>query len=274
MNKSKVKRHGTIKLKINNWAKYQTRKDLDSMKFFRVQSDIFYDIKFVSLTMTGRYIWFFIMCEASRNHCASDSERNDGQVSINLSAMSKQHDINPQWTRKTIDELVELQMVTVLSRDESVPREEKNRIDKNREDKKYIKKNENPKPKASKELTLSEPKKDLPLDVMKLYNRVTKNKLRKLVVFSDKRKGSVKNLLKKIPQVKTEQDFEKYFEKVITSPFLCGESGGNWKATFDWLMKPDNAIKVAEGNYEGNTSTTRNDNHWRGQMESVNKGEL
>lgn len=43
---------------------------------------------------------------------------------------------------------------------------------------------------------------------------------------------------------------EKVFSKVQGSPFLKGENNNNWQATFDWVMKPSNFIKVLEGNYD------------------------
>lgn len=44
--------------------------------------------------------------------------------------------------------------------------------------------------------------------------------------------------------------FEKYFERVARSDFLCGKNKPKWKATFDWLIKKENAVKVMEGNYD------------------------
>lgn len=34
------------------------------------------------------------------------------------------------------------------------------------------------------------------------------------------------------------------------SPFLKGQNKNNWVITFDWLIRPNNFIKVLEGNYE------------------------
>lgn len=49
------------------------------------------------------------------------------------------------------------------------------------------------------------------------------------------------------------QDIEKinaYWQTVRKSKFLTGRVGGkSFKATFDWLMKEDNAAKVVEGQY-------------------------
>ena len=36
---------------------------------------------------------------------------------------------------------------------------------------------------------------------------------------------------------------------IPTTPFLCGHNGNGWRASFDWLMKPGNADRVAEGSY-------------------------
>ena len=43
-------------------------------------------------------------------------------------------------------------------------------------------------------------------------------------------------------------DFRKVFESAEASSFLKGEDGG-WKASFDWLIKEANMVKVLEGNY-------------------------
>ncbi|WP_078467584.1 helix-turn-helix domain-containing protein [Pseudomonas sp. MF6394] len=45
-----------------------------------------------------------------------------------------------------------------------------------------------------------------------------------------------------------------FFELVGSSPFLMGEGEGRdgnkpFRATFDWLIKPSNFVKVVEGNY-------------------------
>ena len=39
-------------------------------------------------------------------------------------------------------------------------------------------------------------------------------------------------------------------EKVAKSAFLTGNGGRGWRATFDWIFKPANFAKIAEGNYD------------------------
>lgn len=61
---------------------------------------------------------------------------------------------------------------------------------------------------------------------------------------SDARKKAIKARLKTY----TIDDFRKVFENAEASSFLKGVDGG-WKASFDWLIKEANMLKVLEGNY-------------------------
>ena len=62
---------------------------------------------------------------------------------------------------------------------------------------------------------------------------------------SDARKRAIQNLLKSY----TLEDFRTVFQNAESSSFLNGKSG-KWKASFDWLLKESNFLKVLEGNYE------------------------
>jgi predicted phage replisome organizer len=61
---------------------------------------------------------------------------------------------------------------------------------------------------------------------------------------SDARKKAVKARLKTYSL----DDFKTVFEKAEASSFLKGVDGG-WQASFDWLIKEANMLKVLEGNY-------------------------
>ena len=64
---------------------------------------------------------------------------------------------------------------------------------------------------------------------------------------SDARKRAIKARLKTY----TVEDFRTVFESAEASSFLKGENGG-WKASFDWLIKEANMLKVLEGNFADN----------------------
>ena len=61
---------------------------------------------------------------------------------------------------------------------------------------------------------------------------------------SDARKKAIKARLKSYSL----EDFKTLFENAEASSFLKGTEGG-WKASFDWLIKEANMLKVLEGNY-------------------------
>lgn len=44
--------------------------------------------------------------------------------------------------------------------------------------------------------------------------------------------------------------FQELFAKTEASDFLRGENDRNWRANFDWIVKPTNMAKVLEGNYD------------------------
>lgn len=79
--------------------------------------------------------------------------------------------------------------------------------------------------------------------VVDLYHSICKSfpSVRSL---SDARKKAIKARLSKYSL----DDFRQVFEMAESSSFLKGSDGG-WKASFDWLIKEANMLKVLEGNY-------------------------
>ena len=63
-------------------------------------------------------------------------------------------------------------------------------------------------------------------------------------------------------------DFRTVFENAESSSFMKGNNDRNWSATFDWMMKPDNFIKVLEGNYADKTKRKEMVPGWMGKRET------
>ena len=80
--------------------------------------------------------------------------------------------------------------------------------------------------------------------VADLYNSICTSfpKLRSL---SDARRKAIKARL----NTYSIEDFQTVFENAESSSFLKGSNDRNWTATFDWLIKDTNMVKVLEGNY-------------------------
>lgn len=69
--------------------------------------------------------------------------------------------------------------------------------------------------------------------------------LPKVVKLTDSRKKTINARLNE----HSIEDIETVFRKAEASDFLTGKKT-NWSADFDWLMKPNNFVKVLEGNYD------------------------
>ena len=51
-------------------------------------------------------------------------------------------------------------------------------------------------------------------------------------------------------------------ENIKTSSFLKGETGKGWTITFDWFVKPNNFVKVLDGNYNDKEKSTAHTQSW------------
>lgn len=87
-------------------------------------------------------------------------------------------------------------------------------------------------------------------ELITLFNDTCKS-LSKVQRLTDKRKKAIKTRLKTF----TIDDYKRAFQMVEESDFLSGRSGGDWKASFDWLLNEANLIKVLEGNYKNNKTS-------------------
>lgn len=81
--------------------------------------------------------------------------------------------------------------------------------------------------------------------IVAMYNEtcVSFPKVSKL---SEQRKKAIKARL----NTYSIKDFKKLFEEAEASDFLKGKNARNWTASFDWLIKDANMVKVLDGNYK------------------------
>lgn len=80
--------------------------------------------------------------------------------------------------------------------------------------------------------------------VVDLFNSICIS-MPKVKNLSENRKRNIKNANKKL-----NGNFEDFFRKVECSDFLTGRSEKWHGCCFDWILKPQNLIKIIEGNYD------------------------
>jgi len=86
--------------------------------------------------------------------------------------------------------------------------------------------------------------------IIDIFNSVC-NKLSKVQKLTPARKSSINARIEDYNL----QTIGDVFQKVKASNFLNGENKEGWKASFDWVMNPNNFTKILEGNYENRTKT-------------------
>lgn len=88
--------------------------------------------------------------------------------------------------------------------------------------------------------------KPTPADLAELWNKSAHPNLPRVRVVSEAIKSNAKCRLRDYP----EQAFwEDLISRVNKSPLLRGEKG-DWKASFDWIVRPTNFAKIVNGNYD------------------------
>ena len=118
-------------------------------------------------------------------------------------------------------------------------REEKRREDEEIEREEIISQEVEPAPAAARERIDYQSIKDL-------YNSICVS-FPECKLLSDKRKKEIKAC---INNGITQDQFKKAFEKAQNSSFMKGNNNRSWSANFDWMIKPNNIVKILDGNYD------------------------
>ena len=85
-------------------------------------------------------------------------------------------------------------------------------------------------------------------EILNLYHSICIS-YPKLRTLTDKRKKQIKARWKEYKDIEI---FKEIFKKAENSSYLKGNNKDQWKASFDWLMKPDMFVRTLEGNYDIN----------------------
>lgn len=81
--------------------------------------------------------------------------------------------------------------------------------------------------------------------LMDCFNKMFDGKLPKVTTMTDKRKKAVKVRISEHGK----KSIMTVFKNTLASPFLMGSNENDWQCGFDWIFRPNNFIKILEGNY-------------------------
>lgn len=102
--------------------------------------------------------------------------------------------------------------------------------------------NENKEKEAKCHVTVNDNK----IDFNKILDYWNEKGTKAITAITSERQSHIETII----QEYGEEAIYKAIDKVKTSSFLNGENDKKWIATFDWIILPNNFIKVLEGNYD------------------------
>ena len=82
-------------------------------------------------------------------------------------------------------------------------------------------------------------------EVVNLWNEVCGKFLPKVKALPNARRMHVLARIKEFPEL----NWKELFEQIIKTSFLLGDNDKGWRADFDWVMNPNNLVKIIEGKY-------------------------
>lgn len=91
-------------------------------------------------------------------------------------------------------------------------------------------------------------------EIMEAWNRLPVTNIKAI-------KGTRLTMLKARLKDYTIDEILSAISNIRESPFLLGQNNKGWQITFDWFIRPNNFIKVYEGNYTGQRQT-KNSTSW------------
>jgi len=81
-------------------------------------------------------------------------------------------------------------------------------------------------------------------ELVKLWNEICPpHALPSVTRISEKRRTAAKARLKELPDL---EKWRQVFEWIVESPFHLGENARGWRANFDYIIRPDKALRILE----------------------------
>ena len=230
-------------IRVKNWSRYQSYKDRRP-PWIRFHRSILDDYKYQSMSAESRallpMLWL-LACE--------DADPTSGLIRADVEEISFRLRLSHETVTGSLHEIEDADFIGCIEsvteplrgRDETVTPETETEAETETETE--GKQTEKPASPAKHEVPITE--------IVKMYHSLLPNNPR-VIKLTEARKSQIKARWKE--DLKDIAAWQSYFEKISKSEFLTGrKAGGNgklFKPCLEWLTKPGNYAKVAEGKYE------------------------
>lgn len=236
-----------IEITINNWTKYNSSKTSKRCWWFKISNRICEDPDLMLLSHEHFRVWIYFLCTAS---CSCSS-----QIRISFAHIERIIGAN----RESVMSLIKyLETIRAVSRIKSKTTRAEHRKKQNLKIALRVGEGEGEgKGKEEREGHLAT---ELPLPQLALIWNEFCGPLPKVKKTNSARSRKAASKIKE----HSVDEWREIIQKITASKFCIGNNDRGWKATFDWLLQSETALKVLEGKYD---EIQKNDWSWLDEME-------
>lgn len=244
-----------IAVTVLKWDKFNPRADRGNFAWFRFQNTYFSDQAIFGLLNNAKLLFIFLCCEASKY--------NNGEIALDTDYIGALLKFTDKEINTYLSALCSSGLVNVLkssSRESDLHVLVANGTERNETERDGTEQDGHSLSASADELAES-------------WNAHC-GSLPKVQRLTGKRATAAKARLKDNPNL---EYWHSVVERMAASPFCQGNNNTGWRASFDFLLKPDTHIKVMEGKYDGQrpkTKAEQNSVHNADMFAAVERGEL
>ena len=246
----------TVHVTIRNWDKFNPKRDQNSYTWLRLSNDILTDPDLFGLTAAQKFAWVGILCLASK--------KNTATVELDTEWLAATTQIKPEQVDTLLFFLEKKRIVSVdevpatiggraLSRTSTSTTPTNETYERDERDERDVRTNERDVT-LSNSASESDPR-DAKVPLEKIWNENC-GTLATVRTLSSSRKRHATARWRENPD---EAYWIAVVQRIAASKFCRGEGTTGWRATFDWLLKPDTHARVLEGKYDDREKPANDD---------------
>ncbi len=247
-----------MNIKFKNWEKYQGRKDINKITWFRFDKDTFLDARISTLNVPDeRDCFIVLLCEAC-------NQNNNGTVFINHDNIQRMYRISSQVINQTLKKLKKLQVIEIrtlrgcYASDTEMCSTNVTNVTNERTNNTYMSSGDDECENKINSNSHLEESNQIKSGIDILVKAWNENCGSLPLVKSKNSERNKKAALRFKEQ--PDPDYWASIARTISKNDFCnGKNESGWKANFDFFIKPDTHVKVSEGSY-GQLLTKENEN--------------
>jgi hypothetical protein len=218
-----------MKITILGWKKINARKDVDNPSWFKFKHKFFSDTEFYEFSHEEKLVWIYLLCEASKKN-------DDGKFTLSELHAHTVARLSVETVRSTLKKLKAIHVIDY----ETSRRRNANVTDAG------VRQEEKREEERRGEERLTPPSAPALPPLAKIWND-HRGTLPEVKGCSGTRRRQAEARWRDNPST---EYWAEIVSRIARSPFCSGDNERGWRASFDFLIRPETQHKVQEGRYD------------------------